>query len=169
MASPVLPRPIYLVALRIFRQLPAPLRRAAVRAGTPGFTVGAVCLLERDGRLLMLRQPHRVGWSLPGGLLDRGEPAAAAVQREVHEELGLHIEVGRPVTVVVDAPLRRVDVVYRLEVSGDAGEQVGGEATSARWLRPNEVDEMDRPTRQILHAADDVRDLSGYAGRVLPR
>lgn len=165
---PVHSRPVYLAALRVFRRLPAPLRRAAVRAGTPGFTVGAVCLLERDGRLLMLRQPHRIGWSLPGGLLDRGESASGAVQRELHEELGLRIEVGRPVTVVVDSPLRRVDVVFRVRVTGEVGEQVGGEATTASWLLPEEVDEMDAPTRQILRAAADVRDLSGYDGRVLP-
>src|SRR6478609_7860223 len=134
--APVHSRPLYLLALRIFRRMPAPLRRGVVRAGTPNFTVGAVCLLERDDRLLMLRQPHRVGWSLPGGLLDRGESAAAAVVREVREKLGLRIEVGRPVTVVVDSPLRRVDVIYRVEVSGEVSEKVGGEATTARWLRP---------------------------------
>jgi ADP-ribose pyrophosphatase YjhB (NUDIX family) len=159
---------LYLFALRVFRRLPAPLRRSAVRLGTPGFTVGAVCLLERDGRLLMLRQPHRQGWSLPGGLLSRGEDASAAVVREVAEETGLRIEVGRPVTVVVDSPLRRVDVVFRVVVHGDVGEKVGGEATTARWLAPDEVDEMDGPTRQILDAAKDVADPSGYAGRVLP-
>jgi ADP-ribose pyrophosphatase YjhB (NUDIX family) len=101
MPAPVHSRPLYLFALRVFRRLPAPLRRTAVRLGTPGFTVGAVCLLERDGSLLMLRQPHRKGWSLPGGLLSRGENAAEAVAREVHEETGLRIQVGRPVTVVV--------------------------------------------------------------------
>jgi ADP-ribose pyrophosphatase YjhB (NUDIX family) len=165
--APVHSRPVYLLALRIFRRLPAPLRRGLVRAGTPSFTVGAVCLIERDERLLMLRQPHRVGWSLPGGLLDRGESAADAVVREVREELGLRIEVGRPVTVVVDSPLRRVDVIFRVLVEGEVSEQVGGEATTARWLRPAEVDEMDGPTMQILAAAEDVRETSGYAGRVV--
>jgi len=168
-APPVHSRPVYLFALRVFRRLPASVRRALVRAGTPGFTVGAVCLLERDGRLLMLRQPHRVGWSLPGGLLGRGESAAEAVVREVNEELGLHIEVGRPVTVVVDSPLRRVDVVYRVAVVQDIGEKVGGEATTARWLQPGEVDEMDGPTRQILAAAQAVLDPGAYLGRVLPQ
>ncbi len=162
-----LSRPLYLLALRVFRRLPAGVRRALVRAGTPGFTVGAVCLLERDGRLLMLRQPHRVGWSLPGGLLDRGESAADAVVREVREELGLRIEVGRPVTVVVDSPLRRVDVVFRVAVLSDLGERVGGEATTARWLAPDEIDEMDGPTGQILAAAQAVMDPGAYLGRVL--
>lgn len=165
--APVHSRPLYLTALRVFRRLPAPLRRGLVRAGTPGFTVGAVCLLERDGRLLMLRQPHRLGWSLPGGLLDRGESAAEAVVREVREEVGIEVAVGRPVTVVVDSPLRRVDVVYRVDVDGDIGERIGGEATTARWLVPADVDEMDAPTRQILDAARDVSDPAGYLGRVL--
>jgi len=164
---PVRRRPIYLFALRVFRRLPAPVRRLVVRAGTPSFTVGAVCLLQRDGQLLMLRQPHRAGWSLPGGLLDRGESAADAVRRELREELGLLVQVGRPVTVVVDAPLRRVDVVYRLQVDSELGERVGGEATSARWMRPEEIDEMDGPTQQILQAARDVAAPSGYDGRVL--
>jgi ADP-ribose pyrophosphatase YjhB (NUDIX family) len=167
--APVLSRPLYLLALRVFRRLPAGVRRALVRAGTPGFTVGAVCLLERDGRLLMLRQPHRNGWSLPGGLLDRGESAGDAVTREVAEELGLRIEVGRPVTVVVDSPLRRVDVVSRVAVTTDIGAQVGGEATTARWLLPSEIDEMDGPTGQILAAAQAVLDPGAYLGRVLPR
>src|SRR3954454_2646604 len=138
--APVRSRPLYLFALRVFRRLPASVRRLLVRTGTPSCTVGAVCLLERDDRLLMLRQPHRVGWSLPGGLLDRGESAADAVSREVREELGLRIEVGRPVTVVVDSPLRRVDVIFRVRVDGDLREKVGGEATTARWLLPSEVD-----------------------------
>jgi ADP-ribose pyrophosphatase YjhB (NUDIX family) len=161
-------RPLYLVALRIFRRLPAPVRRFLVRSGTPGFTVGAVCLIERDGRLLMLRQPHRTGWSLPGGLLDRRESAADAVVREVREEVGLEVRVGRPITVVVDAPLRRVDVLFHVEASGDLAEHAGGEAITARWLAPGEIDEMDGPTRQILDAAAAVRDQSGYTGHVLP-
>ena len=33
-------------AMMAFRRMPAPLRRAAVRAGTPSYTVGAVALLR---------------------------------------------------------------------------------------------------------------------------
>ena len=34
-AAPVHSRPLYLAALRVFRRLPAPVRRTLVRAGTP--------------------------------------------------------------------------------------------------------------------------------------
>lgn len=168
MAAPVHSRPLYLAALRVFRRLPAPLRRGLVRAGTPSFTVGAVCVLQREDQILMLRQPHRIGWSLPGGLLDRGESPRAAVVRELQEELTIDVEVGWPVTVVVDSPLRRVDVVFRLSVDQELSTRVGGEATTARWLRPDQIDEMDGSTQQILAAAEAVKDLTAYEGRVLP-
>ena len=144
-------------ALRTFRRLPAPARRALVRAGTPGFTVGAVLVLAHEGRVLALSQPHRVGWSLPGGLLDAGEAPHRGVEREVFEETGLRVRVGLPVTVQVAPGPRRVDVVYRLEVTGRPRVRPGGEAVEARWLTSDEVvagvgggPGADASTREIL-------------------
>ena len=74
-------------ALVGFRLMPGPLRRAAVRVGAPTYTAGAVCVLEHEGEVLFLWQPHRRGWSLPGGLLGRGEAPADAVRRAVAEPL----------------------------------------------------------------------------------
>ena len=47
----------------------------------------AVCV-DRDGRVLLVRHSYMRGWSLPGGGVNRGEPAAHAVVRELKEELG---------------------------------------------------------------------------------
>lgn len=142
---------IYAVALTVFRYLPPPVRRGLVRAGTPGFTVGAVCAIEHEGALLVLRQPHRYGWTLPGGLLERGETAADAVVRELHEETHLRIEVGVPLTVKVNPRVRRVDVVYRIVVDSRPPARPGGEATDVAWLRPDEVlPTADGPTREVL-------------------
>jgi ADP-ribose pyrophosphatase YjhB (NUDIX family) len=161
-------RRLYTAALVAFRRLPAPARRALVRAGTPSFTVGAVCVLEHEGAVLVLRQPHRLGWSLPGGLLDRGEDPQTGVQREVREETGLVVEVGLPVVTQVNAALRRVDVVYRVEVASRPRVAPGGEATDAAWLRPEEVTaDADGPTREILAVLARATAPGGHDGRVL--
>lgn len=60
---------------------------------TPLVGVGAVVVDE--GRVLLVRrgnEPLRGHWSLPGGLLELGEPLTAGVVREVREETGLTVE-----------------------------------------------------------------------------
>lgn len=159
---------LYSAALRAFRRLPVPVRRSLVRAGTPSFTVGAVCAIVCQDQVLALRQPHRVGWSLPGGLLDRGEDATTAVTRELIEETGLHVEVGEPVVTHVDGTARRVDVVYRVVVDEQFPVQAGGEADEAAWIPLTGLAEGDGPTRDILRALQAVAGPEDpYAGRVL--
>ena len=160
-------RKSYTAALLAFRRLPAGLRRALVRAGTPGYTVGAVCAIEHDGHILFLRQPHREGWSLPGGLLDRGETPAQGVAREIREETAIQVEVGHPVATEVYPSVRRVDVIFRIVVDERPPVRVGGEAKDYRWWRPDEVPEADVPTREILAALARPREASD--GRVLPQ
>lgn len=143
-------RKAYTAALLAFRWLPVPLRRVLVRAGTPSYTVGAVCAIEHDGHLLMLRQPHRHGWSLPGGLLNRGESPAEGVVREVREETSLQVDVGRPVSTEVHPYARRVDVIYRVVLDHRPAVRVGGEAKAYRWWRPEDLPEVDDATTEIL-------------------
>ncbi len=157
----------YTAALLAFRRMPAPVRRTMVRVGTPGFTVGAVVAIECDGEILFLRQPHRVGWSLPGGLLDRGERAGDAVVREVREETGLTIEVGLPLTCQVNPRVRRVDVIYRLPVDHKPPVRVGGEAKGHRWMRLEELPEADASTREILDVLERARDAAQMTGRLV--
>ncbi len=57
--------------------------------------VGAVVIV--DGHLLLVERgrPPAVGqWSVPGGRVEPGETLAAAVEREVLEETGLHVRCG---------------------------------------------------------------------------
>jgi 8-oxo-dGTP diphosphatase len=157
------------LALRTFRALPRPLRILAIRWIAPGHTVGALCFLERDGRVLLLRQYHRYGWTLPGGLLNRREDAARAVVREVREETGLAIEVGFPFATIVEPRSRRVDILFFVPVHNDVAVRVAGEALRADWLAPAETGEVDEQTRVSLAAFERWRASAGDAhfGRIL--
>ena len=59
--------------------------------------VVAVALLRDDGSVLMQRRPagkaHAGLWEYPGGKVEQGETAEAALVREIEEELGLSLEV----------------------------------------------------------------------------
>src|SRR5436190_17594489 len=104
---------LHAAALRVFGRLPRRVRRMIVRRVAPSFTVGALCRVERaDGHVLLIRQSYRTRWGLPGGLLEKGEEASTAAVRELKEEVGLDVVLVGPPAVVVDAPPRRVDIVF---------------------------------------------------------
>jgi ADP-ribose pyrophosphatase YjhB (NUDIX family) len=67
-------------------------------------------VLEPGGRVLLVRHTYVPGWYLPGGGVDRGESAEAAVQRELVEEAGVHCQV-RPILHGVFRNGRRDHVV----------------------------------------------------------
>jgi ADP-ribose pyrophosphatase YjhB (NUDIX family) len=96
--------------------LPPTLRMVVVRAATPLYTVGAMCVIEDGaGRILLVRQPYRPGWGLPGGFLKRRETPEACAVREVMEEVGLEVELIGPRQVVVDAQRRGVETLFRAQ------------------------------------------------------
>ncbi len=138
------------LALRTYAGLPEWVRLQLVRRLTPDYTVGALCFLECEGQMLMLRQHHREGWTLPGGLLEKGEQAADAVRREVEEETGLIITPGEPLTCVVDPVTQRVDVLFHVPVAEPRQVMPRSEAVRAQWLRPSDLGEVDAPTRQAF-------------------
>jgi 8-oxo-dGTP diphosphatase len=72
--------------------------------------VGAV-VFDTEGRLLLVKRanpPAQGKWSLPGGRQEAGESPEQGVVREVREETGLVVTVGR-----------EVGTVHRLAPSGD--------------------------------------------------
>jgi len=72
----------------------------------------AAGLVFRSGRLLITRRPpgsHLGGlWEFPGGKLERGESWENGLIRELREELGVIVAVGRLVSEVIHAYPDRV-------------------------------------------------------------
>lgn len=74
-------RPLKVMTFRAFMTLRALWAPAALGVA------GAV--FDHRGQVLLVRHRYNRGWRLPGGGVDRGEPPALAVMRELAEEVGL--------------------------------------------------------------------------------
>ncbi len=99
--------------------------------------VGAI-IMDAAGALLLVqraRDPGRGLWSLPGGRVEAGESDTAALVREVREETGLEVTVGRLVgRVARPGPDGAVYEIadYMCDVGGGTP-RAGDDAADVRW------------------------------------
>jgi len=59
----------------------------------------AVVIRDADDRVLLLEPSYKANWELPGGIVEADESPWAAASREVVEELGLELPLGRLLVV----------------------------------------------------------------------
>ena len=125
--------------------------------------VGAVVW---DGERVLLEQrgqePARGVWAVPGGLIELGETAEAAVRREVREECGIDVAVGpllglfEPVQRDPDGRIRYHYVVIDFLAYYRSGTlRVGDDAADVRWVPPAHLAqyEMLPATRAMIERA----------------
>ncbi len=75
-------------------------------ASLPGVVVTAAGLIgDGAGRVLVVKPNYRDYWTLPGGICEFGEAPQAGCAREVAEEIGLALPVGRLLAVDWRLPL----------------------------------------------------------------
>ncbi|MDX6368125.1 MAG: 8-oxo-dGTP diphosphatase, partial [Nocardioidaceae bacterium] len=133
----------------------------------------AAAAIVRHGRVLAARRTRPAslagGWELPGGKVLDGESSAEAAAREVREELGCEIEVGRRIP-----GSQALEGEYELTVhlaSLVSGEPLPLEHDAVRWLGPEELSDVgwlpaDRPFVSQLRPVllDGTRLLGGNVG-----
>jgi 8-oxo-dGTP pyrophosphatase MutT (NUDIX family) len=142
---------------RTFYRLPGRWRRRIVRTFQPTYTIGAVVVVRdpQRSRILLLRQPPGAGWSLPAGLMDRGETPAQCAARELGEETGIKLspDLMRPATpnAIVHTGGQWVDMVFEAEI------EPGGELTvdaaevlEAAWHRLDSLPPLTVSTSRLL-------------------
>lgn len=109
-------------------------------------SVSAVVL--REGRLLLQQRADSGQWGLPGGSVEIGETVTAAAAREVWEETGFDVAVGRLVGVysdprfqVVRYPDGRVwhyvNLCFACDLVGGQARLAPGETLAVDWFPPD--------------------------------
>jgi 8-oxo-dGTP diphosphatase len=121
-------------------------------------TVVAAVIRDDQGRVLLTRRPddrHMGGlWEFPGGKIDAGEAPDTALRRELREELGLMIDVGRPITFAVheEPELRILLLFYESDIV--QGEPQGREGQAIAWIPVSDLQSYPTPpadTELIKH------------------
>ncbi len=77
---------------------PAPASTAPIKQGSETRPSIAAAIIVEDGRVLMTRRRFAEGslsWAFPAGECEEGESPEPAVEREVHEEVGLEVQAMR--------------------------------------------------------------------------
>lgn len=115
----------------------------------PLISVACGVLLNARGEVLLAQRPQgkiAAGyWELPGGKIEPGETAAAALARELHEELGVTVRSSRPLIRVRHEYSNRSVILDTWLVRAFDGEPQGRESQAFEWLPPQRFGE-----RQLL-------------------
>lgn len=123
-----------------------------------GMTLGVRGLVtDEAGRVLLIQHTYIKGWYLPGGGVDRGEAAEAAMVRELIEEVGI-VATSRPrlLSVHNNHARHRGDHVlyYRIE-SWERGQATSvGEIHEVGWFASDDLPEgVTAATRRRIEEA----------------
>ena len=109
----------------------------------PRIDVAAAVITDPGGRVLLARRTDGRDlaglWEFPGGKLEPGESPEHALARELHEELGIDVQVGAPLIAVAQRyPHKRLRLDVR-RVTQWRGTPRGHEGQALAWVPPDKL------------------------------
>lgn len=113
----------------------------------PRKLVVAGLIVGPDGRVLITQrradQPLPLQWEFPGGKVELGEAPTEALVRELQEEIGVTVHVGRVWDVLFHAypAFDLVMLVYACRIVDGTPSAV--EVADLRWLEPSDLPSWD--------------------------
>lgn len=138
------------------------------RPARPHFDVTAA-VISHNGRFLIAQRPPEgmLGglWEFPGGKQKEGESLAECLQREIREELGLEIAVGRPITIVKHSYTHFKITLHAFHCRLVSGQPQKLGVADWRWASLAELANFafPRTDQQIIHALKKENSLTAEA------
>jgi 8-oxo-dGTP diphosphatase len=115
----------------------------------PEHFVGKVSLraiIEQDGKLFVCRGIEDKVWQLPGGRMHKGEAPKQALAREILEELGATVVVGRPTSahyvVHTKTGIPQLVLVYACLLGAGELKVDPSETEEVRWVTHEEATKL---------------------------
>ncbi|HEX9079419.1 MAG TPA: (deoxy)nucleoside triphosphate pyrophosphohydrolase [Desulfuromonadaceae bacterium] len=104
-------------------------------------------IIERDGLVLAAQRSAAMSlplkWEFPGGKIDPGETPGECLAREVLEEMGIRVALGRELPPHTHRYPAFAVTLYPFVCTIESGEIVLHEHAAAAWLRPERLHELD--------------------------
>jgi A/G-specific adenine glycosylase len=120
-------------------QLPLKTKRKPL----PHFDVTAA-VTRKNGRLLIAQRPFggRLGglWEFPGGKVEPGETLPQCLRREIKEELGVRIKVGKPIISIDHAYTHFKITLHAFECELLTGKPQAVQVQDFKWVRMSELE-----------------------------
>jgi 8-oxo-dGTP diphosphatase len=124
-------------------------------------------VIDAQGRCLLVRKRGTLAFMLPGGKLMTGEAAAAALQREIEEELGCAVlpdalrELGTFQAPAANEPGCTVEArLFAVALDGEPRAQA--EIEEVIWVDPDSLDGVTLAPLARLHALPFARSLKRH-------
>jgi mutator protein MutT len=110
-------------------------------------------IISRNGKTLLTRRKPDAHlpnvWEFPGGKVEPGESLAAALQRELHEELGIFVEVLDECYVVTHHyPTRSVELHF-FNCTIVEGEPQPRDVAEFRWVKKSDLLDYEFPEADL--------------------
>jgi 8-oxo-dGTP diphosphatase len=107
----------------------------------------ACAIIEFDGLVLAAQRSGGMSmplkWEFPGGKIDPGESAEECLRRELVEEMGLHVQVGKCLSVVTYQYPAVLVTLHPFICTITGGEIFLHEHVASVWLPPAELHTLD--------------------------
>lgn len=129
--------------------MPNTVADCSVSDAKPWLHVVAAVIRGVAGQILLAQRPshkHQGGkWEFPGGKCEMGELPFRALQRELDEELGIHVTQAQPLLKVRHRYPERAVLLDVWEVTGFSGEAYGREGQPVAWFEPSVLPSLTFP------------------------